>query len=62
VVYGAEADTDAVARAVVDAEGPALYVMVYGADGVTEELTVGLADTDGTAECDAEGRDVGLAV
>jgi len=36
--------------------------MVYGADGVAEELTVGLADTDGTAECDAEGRDVGLAV
>jgi hypothetical protein len=28
--------------------------MVYGADGV--------ADTDGRAECDAEGRDVGLAV
>jgi hypothetical protein len=54
VVYGAEADTDAVARAVVEADGPALYVMVYGADGV--------ADTDGAAECDAEGRDVGLAV
>jgi hypothetical protein len=36
--------------------------MVYGADGVAEELTVGLADTDGRAECDAEGRDVGLAV